>query len=353
MSKTRPKTAPEKRRGESATTSGRLDDKSFSGGKLKVSIFHAEKYIGNSRIVFGQGSYPSRVEVFSLEDKLTESIVNHGGVDDDFKWAGYEDDFKVVSVTNSPIVRFVIYDCERRIHRQPLGLAMISLQDIPSGSESVCMCTVPIQRRSDMDSFDPKAVSNVGTITFSVDFVPYSVKHLEQFEQHEISTRGMKVIRFGFGWGGTVESYECRNYSAAVVMFDKNGNFLDAVSATHARSKKGPHAVHRLIEDKSGDGFADVEAAAVRLRNDGREQQVSSYFLVIYCNDRIDGSSLHELNKGMYVRVVNGDNNIENCRFTAFVSTMFAILDLCKNLINFITFDDRQTIPQVHASWQE
>lgn len=317
----RPRTAPSVRISSADAPEQPCGQPVFTGGKLRVSVLTAEKYTGESKIVFGKGGdYTSKLQVYSLDEKIGESIVNHGGVDENFQWAGYEDDLKLMSITTSPIVRFVIYDCERGNERQPLGWALVSLLDTPQNSIE-CRTTVPIQTRSDVDSFDPKAVSIVGSIAFKIEFDPYTVAILNELEDYTFSVKSMSAILFGVGWSKEEGCEELRSgiYTTALVMLDQNGKFIDAIEACHPRTKRGPRAVHRRIPDKEGDGFADVEGMVVQLLGSSAQKQstVYAYFVVLVAKD---GNTLSDLTGGLYMRIVNGDNNMEICRYAGVVS---------------------------------
>lgn len=321
----RPHTAPNNklRSDESGYTSRNSCQVIFSGGQLRLTVLNAEKYTGNSRIVFGKGGrYVSKIQIFSLDEKIGESVVSHGGVDEDFQWAGYEDDLKLMSITYSPIIRLVVYDCERCNERQPLGWALVSLMDIPGVASKDYRVTTAIHVRSDVDSFDPKAVSIVGSITLKFEYDPYKVISLKQFQDHAIDIHGMSAIRFGFGWSAHSTDIDIYNgkYSAAVVMFDRNGKFIDAVDGFHPRAKRGPRSIHRMIPNKSDNSFADIEGVQVQLRdvNTAKQSRVFAYFVIITAKGV--NSSLSDLSGGMYFRIVNGNNNTENCRYTVGVS---------------------------------
>lgn len=320
----RPKTAPNNRlrSDENGTVTRHDNPLLFSGGKLRLTVLNAEKYIGQSKLVFGgAGVHPSKIQVYSLNEMLGESIVNHGGVDEDFQWAGYEDDLKEMDITNSPIVRIVVFACDRSNCRQPLGWATVSLMDMPDIGSDDYRTTTAVQTRGDVDSFDPKAVSIVGSITLKLQYDPFKVVSLGQFEDHHIDTKDMTAIRFGFGWSSAEAATDVSSgaYSASLVMFDRNGRFIDAVDSRHPRSKRGPRCLHRRIPDKSGDGFADIEAVQLQLAS-AAPQRLSNVFAVFVVITAADpGASLSDLSGGMYFRVVHGNSNKENCRYSVLV----------------------------------
>ena len=137
--------------------------------------------------------------------------------------------------------------------------------------------------------------------------------------EYIIDASYIKTVAFSIEWGGDgVQDGDV--FGASIVMFDRQGRFVDGVDARRVRSRRGPRVAF-------GPSSGRREQFAVDLR-DPLQEGVFAYFLVL--NGRTDSSDLRKLGN-IRVRLINGDTNIvENCRYEVSVGAATTSLLLAR-----------------------
>lgn len=285
----------------------------YQGGTLNLSIIHAVKNHG-SGLVFGHGERISRIELFCGDRYLGQSVIVNGVAKlvgerkaKKYNWVSFDSTLRDINITPdcAPVVRIVIYDCDRSEENRPLGEAQLLLRLILNVKDNIC--ELPIE------SFDIDGASAVqGTIMLSVSFVLYPSRFIAADTPNLVDCSRMNKITFAMGWKAPPARRQIpnANFGTALVMFDGEGKYVDSVDEFKRESTKGPYCHFETIVPLEG-FVSDKESIFISLA-DERVRGISSFFVVLLA--KTDFSSLQELEQ-IYIRMQNGRSRKEVYRF--------------------------------------
>ena len=143
-------------------------------------------------------------------------------------------------------------------------------------------------------------------------FIPVSetiqkilIVSLIQHEEHELDVSGIDSVAVHIGWDHNGSSNGL--YGASVVMFDREGRFVDGVDARRVVSRRGPklsHHDHSIATCGHEEFVVDVL--------DQKQDNVAVYYIVL--NARNNDSTLKDISD-YGVKVMYGANRTESCRY--------------------------------------
>jgi hypothetical protein len=284
----------------------------YQGGKLNFSIIQADK--NTSGLVFGHGKRKSRIQIFAGDKYLDQSVVTVGvgrlvgeRKEKKYEWVSFDSTLRDIHITPdcAPIVRIVIYDCDRNEENKPLGEAHLFLRLILNLEDRIC--ELPIQ------SFDAEGTCTIqGTIKLKVSFALYPSEFVAANSSNSVECSRMNKISFAMGWNAPPARRQIPNarFGMALVMFDNEGKYVDSVDEFKRESTKGAYCHFETIVPLEGFAF-DKESIFISLA-DERARNISSFFLVLLA--KTDFSSLQEL-EHIYFRMQNGRTRKELYRF--------------------------------------
>jgi hypothetical protein len=299
----------------------------FVGGVLHFDILFAEKFSGDG-MVFGNGRFPSFIQVNCGGNLLKQATVSAGSVSDEsFSWSGYTCDIEPIRVTadmRSSRVDIMIFDSNRRSPDEPLGIAMLDLRELTSAVEFTCTLAIepaiaidPIAMLEDDLSMGSVDGTALGSITLRVKFSPFIGYKMYKGNEYRIDITYMSNIEFAFGWrSDDIPSSSPRlqeDFGATLLMFDMSGKFMDAVDATTTQSRRGPPSHHRILP---ADGFGtDLIEITVHFKHIlKRHDNNKTIIYVLMVSSRRDDVQLSDL-RSMYVRVTDGGTKRPHGRY--------------------------------------
>mmetsp|Transcript_311 Transcript_311/g.564 ORF Transcript_311/g.564 Transcript_311/m.564 type:complete len:641 (+) Transcript_311:236-2158(+) len=278
----------------------------FKGGILTLTIVQGEKLYGSGK-VFGKGKYSACAVVKCGDVELGRSNIERGMLsfaNRKWSWLGFESSFKpmMVSPSFTPVIKVVIYDCDRDEESLPLGEVQIGLQHIKTNEEYIC--ELPIER---INNFGVPAAQ--GILKARVRFAPFDSKPLKENSQIAIDSIVSKNISFGVGWDTDVPNSSYA-FGASLVIFDSSGAYIEDIDSERKQSDKGiPVEFKRVSRD---DGFlSDKEEICFDVSN-SVAQNITAYFLVLTATDV--AYTLQQI-KNVYCRVFDYTTKVECCRY--------------------------------------
>ena len=285
------------------------------GGHLNFSIIHAEKNSG-SGLVFSHGPSTSRVEVFCGSKYLAQSVINTGlgrlvgeRKEKKYEWVSFDSTFRDIIVTPDcpPLVRIIIYDCDRSEENKPLGEVHLDLQSMVNVEDR--LLDLPILSYSQDTSATP-----VGTIKLNVSFIQFPLNMVTVGNSYTLDCSRMNKLVFAVGYETppSRRSVPGAVFSTALVMFDSQGNYVDSVDIHKLESTQGALCRYETIVPLEGYRSDQASVFLSLVDTDKRAAPISSIFLVLLA--RTDFSSLQEL-ENIYFRVQDGRSRKELYRF--------------------------------------
>ena len=156
--------------------------------------------------------------------------------------------------------------------------------------------------------------------------LPENVEHMEKYILESQAIQALLIVdlvpyvshRINISHSNTVRvDISCSTegiqggdeFGASIVMFDRQGKFIDGVDARRVRSRRGP-----LVTYKDPSSSTMLAEFVVNLK-DPLQDNVFVYFIVL--NGRNDSSDLSKLGQ-IRMRIINGEKHeIENCRYNS------------------------------------
>eukprot|EP00602_Paraphysomonas_sp_CaronLab_P001069 CAMPEP_0185036686 /NCGR_PEP_ID=MMETSP1103-20130426/29979_1 /TAXON_ID=36769 /ORGANISM="Paraphysomonas bandaiensis, Strain Caron Lab Isolate" /LENGTH=547 /DNA_ID=CAMNT_0027574307 /DNA_START=68 /DNA_END=1711 /DNA_ORIENTATION=+ len=257
--------------------------------------------------VFGKGRYTSYLRVLCGNREVGRSCVENGIINYNGReshWGGFDSNFRIMRIAPSmkPVVRLVVYHCDRNDENSPLGEATLNLKSCTGEDTSL---DLPIKVCSGTGEGDI-----VGTLSIKANFSSNCTRYLSSNETLSLDNR--KVYSIGIGWDDSfsVPNIGDADFGASLVAFDKEGNYIDAacelkpvsdvVACTFKRVPVCDDEVY--VTDKMELSFSLALA----------DSNVSAFFVVLYSFPEF--SSLLAL-KNFYCRIKENKSSIELGRY--------------------------------------
>lgn len=128
---------------------------------------------------------------------------------------------------------------------------------------------------------------------------------LAKYEEYEFEMTDVQTLNIHSGWTSSDRSAE---FALSVVMFDRDGRFVDGVDGRRFNSRRGPRLSHH---NHSTSDFGHEEII-IRM-DDPKQENISAYYIVV--NGRNKASDLRNL-PDVGVRVLIGaSETAEICRY--------------------------------------
>jgi hypothetical protein len=286
----------------------------FHGGILTLSVINAEKYSGTGK-VFGYGKNKSSIKIYCGDRLIGKSIIEKTLVrlvgerrEKKHEFVGYDSTLRELMITPElpPIVRVVVFDCDRDDESIPLGTVQIPLQHLHNADEH--LCTLPIETVN-AHGFP----SAQGTINLKVTFIPFPSINLSANALFPIP-HPLQHFSCHLGWQTPLARQSVPNatYISSLVLFDKNGNFVTGLNRATPPMSNLDLKRYRLIRSKALEGYsADVDEILVDL-NQRSNADIIACFVVL--SAQTEFSSLKDLHD-IYCRIKDARTTKEECRY--------------------------------------
>ena len=149
----------------------------------------------------------------------------------------------------------------------------------------------------------------------------YELVSLVSKQEYRIDTSYMQSLVISVRWIEP-EGVWPGGCGASIVMFDRQGKFIDGVDARRVRSRRGPLVTHGRIDLAVGLG----EEYEISVRN-SRQQEVFIYYVVLVARD----NEVNLMNyTGIAVTVKDGDSKMEMCKYLCQVENSATTLVLTR-----------------------
>jgi len=286
----------------------------FMGGTLNLQVVDGEKIVdGNGQNIFGTGTFDSCVEVLCGTQLMAKSIVKNAMLEFRVgrrRWDGFDSTLRPIIITpNLPaVVTLKIFECDRERKGDVLGEASLNIVDIIVGRSNAEI--LPIVKADEV--FISGMSDVVGKVHVKASFIPFETQIVTAnatFPLLENISKNLGRFAIGVGYNTVLKD----KISISLAMFNKEGNFVDAVSLHKKNNTKGLTSCYETVVPHTG-YLQDQHEISFELGN--TPDNVKAVFLVL--SDCTEFGSLENL-KDMYVRIKENKFKKELYRYQGLV----------------------------------
>ena len=285
----------------------------ITAGTLELRIIDGEKIVeGSGENIFGTGIFESSVEVICGAKLLARSVVKSAMLEcrvGQRRWDGFDSFLKPMVITpHMPaVISIKVFECNREKRTEILGESTLNLVDIiPGKSNSEIL---PIVKTDEVFLSGMGGV--VGKVHVRTTFTPFESSVIGAdvtvaIPENISNNKGSFSI--GVGYNTVLQD----KISTSLAMFNKEGNFVDAVSLNKLRNTKGLPACYEPVIPHVG-YLQDKHEISFEVGD--TPDNIKFLFLVL--SDYTEFGSLENL-KDVYVRIKENKCMTELYRYQGF-----------------------------------